>query len=77
MTKVTSEKLVELVRKSELAEPAAIDAALEAIRAENNGVLPADPLVLAKALQQHEIVTRWHCDKLLQGKVQRLLPRQT
>ena len=68
MTQITSEKLVELVRKSELAEPAAIDAALEAIRAENNGVLPEDATVLAKALQQHEIVTRWHCDKLLKGK---------
>jgi len=68
MTKVTSEKLVELVRKSELATPAVIDAALDAIRAENNGALPEDSAVLAKALQQHHVVTRWHCDKLLQGK---------
>ena len=68
MTKVTSEKLVELVRKSELASAAEIDAALDAIRAENNGVLPEDADVLAKALQKHHVVTRWHCDKLLQGK---------
>ncbi len=68
MIKITSEKLVELVRKSELAEPAAIDAALDAIRGENDGKLPADAMQLAKLLQQHQVVTRWHCDKLLQGK---------
>ncbi len=68
MTKITSEKLVELVRKSELAGPAVIDAALDAIRAENNGELPSDSAQLAKSLQEHHVVTRWHCDKLLQGK---------
>ncbi len=68
MTKVTSEKLVELVRKSELAEPQVLEKALVAIRAENNGGLPEDAAVLAKALQHHQVVTRWHCDKLLQGK---------
>ena len=68
MTQVTSEKLVELVRKSGLAEPQAIDSALEAIRADNNGTLPEDAAVLAKALQSHKVVTRWHCDKLLLGK---------
>lgn len=68
MTKVTAEKLVELVRKSGLAEPRVIDEALEAIRTDNNGELPSDPNVLAKALQTKQVVTRWHCDKLLQGK---------
>ncbi len=68
MTKVTSEKLVELVRKSELAEPALINKALAEIQAEHGGTLPEDPVVLAKALQKHEVVTRWHCEKLLQGK---------
>jgi serine/threonine-protein kinase len=68
MTQVTSEKLVELVRKSGLAATQVIDSALEAIRAENNGALPQDAAVLAKALQNHKVVTRWHCDKLLLGK---------
>jgi serine/threonine-protein kinase len=68
MTKVTSEKLVELVRKSGLAEPQVIDDALKAILAENGGALPQDAAVLASALQQHKVVTRWHCDKLLLGK---------
>lgn len=68
MTKVTSEKLIELVQKSQLTTAEALDKALEAIRAENNGELPEDPVVLAKALQHHNIVTHWHCEKLLQGK---------
>ncbi len=68
MTKVTSEKLIELVRKSELSTAEALDKALEAIRAEHDGQLPEDPVVLAKALQHHNVVTHWHCEKLLQGK---------
>ncbi len=68
MTQVTSEKFVELVRKSGLAEPQIIDNALEAIRAENGGSLPENAAVLAKALQSQKVVTRWHCDKLLLGK---------
>ncbi|MFO1062316.1 MAG: serine/threonine-protein kinase [Pirellulales bacterium] len=68
MSKVTSEKLVELVQRSELSTQEALDAALAAIRAEHNGELPADPVVLAKALQAHNIVTHWHCEKLLAGK---------
>ncbi len=68
MATVTSEKLIELVEKSQLAEPAALQKALQEIRAEHDGTLPADPVELAKALQKHKLVTRWHCEKLLQGK---------
>lgn len=68
MTKVTSDKLIELVQKSQLTTAEALDKALEAIRAEHAGQLPDDPVVLAKALQQHNVVTHWHCEKLLQGK---------
>ena len=68
MAKVTSEQLIELVRKSQLAEPDSIDKAVQEICALREGKLPDDPNELAKLLQQHELVTRWHCDKLLQGK---------
>ena len=68
MSKVTAEMLIELVRKSQLATPEVLDAALEAIRAEHGGELPTDPVALAKALQHHNVVTHWHCEKLLQGK---------
>ena len=68
MTKVTKpEKLVELIEKSQLAEEGTFAKALDEIRAANSGELP-DAEVLAKELQKHDIVTKWHCDKLLQGK---------
>lgn len=68
MATVTAEKLVELVKKSQLAEPDMLEKALEVIRSEHAGKLPTDPVELAKALQKQKIVTRWHCEKLLQGK---------
>ena len=68
MSKVTAEMLIELVRKSQLATAEVLDTALEAIRAEHGGELPTDPVALAKALQHHNVVTHWHCEKLLQGK---------
>ncbi|QDV28005.1 serine/threonine protein kinase [Aureliella helgolandensis] len=68
MATVTAEKLVELVRKSQLAEPETLDAALEQIRSEQGGSLPTEAVALAKLLQRKKIVTRWHCEKLLLGK---------
>lgn len=69
MAKISSsEKLVELVEKSQLAEPEKLESALETIRASRDGELPSDPEVLAKLLQDQDIVTAWHCDKLLNGK---------
>ncbi len=69
MAKVTSaEKLVELVEKSQLADPAKLERALAAIRSEHGGMLPDSAAAMAKELQQHKVVTRWHCDKLLNGK---------
>lgn len=68
MTKVNSEKLVELIEKSQLATSEVLEKALTAIRAEHGGQLPEDPVALAKALQHHNVVTHWHCEKLLQGK---------
>ncbi len=68
MTKVTSEKLIELVLKSELADSQSLERAVQQIRSQHDGQLPQDPNELAKELQKLNIVTRWHCDKLLQGK---------
>lgn len=69
MAKVaTAEKLVELVEKSQLAEPEALSQALDAIRAEHRGSLPAEPAKLAKELEKRKVVTRWHSEKLLVGK---------
>ena len=68
MATVTSEKLVQLVEKSQLAAPDVLNKALVEIRSEHGGSLPTDPVEMAKALQKHKVVTRWHCEKLLQGK---------
>ncbi len=68
MATVTAERLIELVKKSQLAAPQVLDKALDAIRSEHAGELPSDSVELAKALQKHKVVTRWHCEKLLQGK---------
>ncbi|MCA9133377.1 MAG: serine/threonine protein kinase [Planctomycetales bacterium] len=68
MATVNAQKLIELVEKSQLVEPQKLDKALQAIRSEHGGTLPTEPVALAKALQKHKVVTRWHCEKLLQGK---------
>ncbi len=68
MATITADKLIELVRKSQLATDSAIDSALEKIRSQHQGELPSDPVELAKALEAEKIITRWHTDKLLQGK---------
>lgn len=68
MATVNAEKLLELVVKSQLAEPEVLNTALDAIRAEHEGKIPTDAVELAKALQKQKIITRWHSEKLLQGK---------
>lgn len=68
MAKVTAEKLIELVEKSQLATPEELKAALDTIREQRGGSLPESPVELSKALQKLKIITRWHSDKLLQGK---------
>ncbi|RMF43372.1 MAG: serine/threonine protein kinase [Planctomycetota bacterium] len=64
----SSDKLVELVEKSQLTDLKTLEKALQEIRAEYGGDLPEDPRVLAKELQKRKVITAWHSDKLLQGK---------
>lgn len=68
MATVTADKLVELVKKSQLVTPEALEKALAVIRSEHAGELPDNPVEMAKALQKQKVITRWHCEKLLQGK---------
>ena len=68
MATITADKLIELVRKSQLSTDNAIDAAVERIRSQHQGELPSDPVELAKALEDEKIITRWHSEKLLNGK---------
>lgn len=68
MATITADKLIELVRKSDLSDDASIDAAIERIKSKNNGELPTDPVEMTKALEAEKIITRWHSEKLLVGK---------
>ncbi len=64
----SSDKLVELVEKSQLADAETLEKALEEIRAEHGGNLPEDPRELSRELQKRKVITAWHSEKLLQGK---------
>ncbi len=68
MTKITSEQFVEIVRKSRLVDAETLESQVLRIRTEHGGQLPEDPVDIAKALQKAELLTHWHCEKLLQGK---------
>ncbi len=68
MTQITSERIHELIEKSRLVDPTALNAAFEEIKGRNGGVLPEDPVELCKELEAKGLVTRWQCEKFLQGK---------
>ncbi|MFM2096695.1 MAG: hypothetical protein RIS70_3819 [Planctomycetota bacterium] len=68
MSKLSSEKFVDLVRRSKLVADDKISYALAACERRHDGALPEDPNVIAEDLIADGILTRWHCDKLLDGK---------
>lgn len=76
MAKVSTEKLIELVRKSGLVETDAFEASLEAFRAQHSSQtdptqtvsLDENPEPLLNWLIEQKLITRWHADKLAVGK---------
>ena len=68
MTQITSDRILDVIEKSRLVDSAALQLALEAIRARYDGVLPEDPVELCKEIEHAGLVTRWQCEKFLQGK---------
>lgn len=68
MTQITTDRIFELIEKSRLVEPGILRSEFEKIRMGNNGNLPDDPVAICKALEDAGLVTRWQCEKLLQGK---------
>jgi len=68
MTQITSDRIFELIEKSRLVEPSVLEAQIESIRSKNHGVLPDDPVAVCKSLEDAGLVTRWQCEKFLQGK---------
>jgi len=68
MTQITSDRIFELIEKSRLVESAPLLAQLELVRERHGGLLPEDPVVVCKELEDAGLVTRWQCEKILQGK---------
>jgi serine/threonine-protein kinase len=67
MAKVTSEQFLKCVEKSRLIDPTQLSRFLEDLRA-RHPTLPEDPVELTKEFEQAKLLTRWHCEKLLQGR---------
>jgi serine/threonine-protein kinase len=63
-----ADKLLDLVRKSELVQPERLDAVLDRLRNERGGTLPDTQAELADLLIAADVLTRWQADKLLAGK---------
>jgi len=65
---VTSERFLEIVEKSRLVEPRALEAFKAKLTAKYGETLPLDPAKIAAAMRKAGLVTEWHTDKLLAGK---------
>ena len=67
MSEVIADKLLDLVRRSELVPPKKLDPFVEKLR-ERAGGWPKDQEALAKLLIEADLLTKWQADKLLAGK---------
>jgi serine/threonine protein kinase len=67
MPKVSAEEFLKCVEKSRLVDDVRLGSFVEKVRQATGGI-PQDPVELAKALETEGLLTRWHCEKLLQGR---------
>jgi serine/threonine protein kinase len=65
---VTSERFLEIVEKSRLVEPRALEAFKVKLKAKYGDTFPEDPTKVAASLRKAGLLTEWHTDKLLAGK---------
>jgi serine/threonine protein kinase len=68
MTKVTTNKLVDLLRRSNLVDEAKLTAFLDKVSREHGEAVLEDQPKLADLLITDNLITRWQADKLLAGK---------
>jgi len=68
MAKVSAKSFLELIQHSKLLDREEIKRSLLECKAERDGSLPDDPKELADWFVESEALTRWHCDKLLDGR---------
>lgn len=65
---VDSHRFIELIGKSKLVDPAAIERAVEDLCASHEGQLPEDLDTLQNYFVEKRLLTSWHCEKLRNGK---------
>lgn len=65
---VDSNRFIELIRKSKLVDPSALEQAVEDLHASNEGGLPDDLDAMQKFFVDRQLLTNWHCEKLRNGK---------
>ncbi|MEW4452689.1 serine/threonine-protein kinase [Bremerella sp. JC817] len=65
---VNSDRFIELIGKSKLVQPPALEQALEELRAAHDGEIPKDLDVLQEFFVGKNLLTNWHCEKLRNGK---------
>lgn len=65
---VDSSRFIELISKSKLVNPSALERAVEELRASHEGQLPVDLDTLQKYFVEKGLLTTWHCEKLRNGK---------
>ena len=68
MAKVSARKFLELLQHSKLLERDEIKRTLADCKQQRGGSLPPDPEELADWFVKAEVLTRWHRDKLLDGR---------
>jgi len=68
MAKPTVDTFLDLVRRSALIEPDQLNAALRELKAQTDGRLPTDVDVVAEKLIDAELLTRWQCERLMEGR---------
>lgn len=68
MAKITTTKFIETVVRSKLVESSRLTKSLKVCESRHGGRLPDDPEQVAVHLIEEGLLTRWHCDKLLDGR---------
>jgi len=59
MAKVSADKLLELLGRSQLVEKEQLDKQIAKLKEKCGGELPSDPEKLASALVEQDTITRW------------------
>ena len=68
MTKLSSKSFLELVQRSSLVDNDLLQRAVRKCSEQHGGAIPADPQVIANDLVGAGLLTRWHCQKLFEGR---------